>query len=321
MRACVLLWFCLAGVAEAASNAPHRVLLVTPHHGTDRSAARYEKGFTDAMSARGYRVGRDFVLDARHSGFDMARVRAFAVSAIEEPPSAVVCATAACASTFAEVTHTVPIVFSAYSDPVADGFAESLARPGRNLTGTTSYLPVEAKQMEALKQAFPALRSVLILEDEETPMRPDQQERLRTAAEAAGMRSSRCTISPAARDFALQRCGRLAGDSGIYVPISNAFFKRASELAAAVGHLGRPAIYEFAGYVRAGGLFTLEPKRRPTYDDLAYLVDQILKGTPPAVLPIVRPRETRIVINRRTMEQLGQRIHPEVLKRAEVIDP
>jgi putative tryptophan/tyrosine transport system substrate-binding protein len=321
VRTCFLAWALAAGVAFAADPAPQRVLLVTPHRPGDAPATRYEQRLGEAISARGYRAGREFVLEARHSGFDMAVVRAFATEAAGHPPAVVVCATAACASTFAEVTATIPIVFSAYSDPVADGLAESLARPGRNLTGTTSYLAVEAKQMEVLKQAFPSIRDVVILEDEEAPMLAKQRERLAAAASAAGMRSARCVIAPGEKDFALGRCGRLAPDAALYVPISNRFFQRAAELVASINRLGQPAIYEFAGYVAAGGLFSLEPKRRPVYEDLAYLVDQVIRGTSPAELPIVRPRETRIVVNREAMGRLRHPISPEVLKRAEILQP
>jgi ABC-type uncharacterized transport system substrate-binding protein len=113
----------------------------------------------------------------------------------------------------------------------------------------------------------------------------------------------------------------VAADTGWYVPISNRFFKRAAELTAAISATGQPAMYEFSGYVKAGGLFTLEPKRRAVFEDLAYLVDQILKGASPALLPIVRPRETRIVLNPAALGRLRHPISPEVLKRAEIVQP
>jgi putative ABC transport system substrate-binding protein len=217
-------------------------------------------------------------------------------------------------------TKTIPIVMTgAGLDPVAAGLVDSLARPGGNVTGITTLSPeLGGKRLELLKEAVPKLARVAVLHD---PTRPDTvhevKEVLPSAARALGL-----TIQPwevrATQDFPeiFAAISKWRPD-GLYVsggsPIMRVNEKRI------VGFALKSRLPSMAGraVVAAGGLMSYGADIGDRYRRVAIYVDRILKGAKPGDLPVQQPTKFELVINLKTVKQIGVIIPQKVLARAD----
>ena len=123
--------------------------------------------FLQGLQATGWAVGRNTHIDTRWASANADRFRSYAVDLLALAPDVVLASTSQSIAAFQKATSTVPIVFAATADPVAQGFVDSLARPGGNITGF-SVVPefsISAKWLELMKQIAPAVTRVAVIRD------------------------------------------------------------------------------------------------------------------------------------------------------------
>jgi hypothetical protein len=88
----------------------------------------------------------------------------------------------------AKVTTTIPIVFWSVGDPVGQKLVNSLAHPGRNLTGTGALGPLQAvKTLEILKEAFPKSSRIAMFFNDAFPLLVSQRPQVNAAARRLGV--------------------------------------------------------------------------------------------------------------------------------------
>src|SRR5262249_54651005 len=108
--------------------------------------------------------GRNARIDYRMTGGDADRSRKYAAELIGLAPDIVLAYGASTLAPLLQATRTVPIVFVAVIDPVGGGFVSSLARPGGNATGFTTFeYGMGAKWLELLKQVAPHVTRVAVM--------------------------------------------------------------------------------------------------------------------------------------------------------------
>lgn len=216
----------------------------------------------------------------------------------------------------------VPVVFGYSGDPVLAKFADSLARPGRNMTGVSFMsLEVNGKRLQLLKEAAPSISRVAIMSFPEHPGEALELEESGRAAAALGISLSYHLVrSPADFDTAFETIA--AADSQAIVALPNALIMQ--ERARIIGFAMRRGISAVSGwsdFARSGGLFTYGPNLSRSFRRLAHFVDEILRGESPAEIPIERPTEFELVVNLATAKTLGLQLPPSLIARAdEVID-
>ena len=218
-------------------------------------------------------------------------------------------------------TKTIPIVMMSGggSDPVEEGFVESLARPGGNVTGlTTLTRELGGKRLELLKEAVPKLARVVVLYD---PVAQGsilgQKEVLPIAARALGL-TLRAGEIRAAGDFdsVFATLNKQRPD-GLYVTTAGPPMRGNQKRIVSFALKSRlPSVYENREAVDSGGLMYYGADLADSYRRVAYFVDRILKGAKPADLPVEQPTKFEFVINLKTAKQIGLTIPPEVLARA-----
>ena len=218
-------------------------------------------------------------------------------------------------------TTTVPIVFAAVGDPVADGLVTSLARPGGNVTGLSVLNPeLVGKHLELLKQAVPEVsRVALLLKPDAGPDRSikDYLKAAEAAAQALGVRLQVVEargpedFERAFSDMTRARAGALAVSA---TPVFNSARRLLVDLAA---KNRLPTVSLFNEYVDAGGLMSYGPDRPDLFRRAATYVDKILKGARPGDLPVEQPTKFELVINLKTAKALGLTIPQSVLARAD----
>ena len=211
-----------------------------------------------------------------------------------------------------------PIVFAILSDPISDGFVQSLARPGGNITGLSmSGTDLESKRLEVLKNAAPTLNKVMILHD--PSLGSTGLSEVKTAARFLGLELFVVETSDDAK-FAETFAGVAAqGVNGVATmasPFLNFQRKRLIALAAQY-HL--PSIWESSAYVRDGGLLSYGPSFPDMYRRSAGYVAKILGGRKPADLPVEQPIKFELAVNVQTAKNLGLEIPPTLLVRADEV--
>jgi putative tryptophan/tyrosine transport system substrate-binding protein len=218
-------------------------------------------------------------------------------------------------------TKTIPIVMTGGgSDPVQAGLVESLARPGGNVTGTTTLArELAGKRLELLKEAVTKLVRVAVLYD---PANSNDLLEVKELPPVAA-RALKLTIQPweirAADDFdrVFAALNKQRPD-GLYVtgsPLMGANRKRIADFAIK----SRLPSVSSRAYVDAGGLMSYGADQADSYRRVAYYVDRILKGTKPADLPVEQPMKFELVFNLKTAKQIGITIPQSVLYRADKV--
>ena len=213
-------------------------------------------------------------------------------------------------------TTTIPIV-TYVGDMVALGLATSLARPGRNVTGS-SYLGPElsAKRLELLKEAVPRITQVALLGNSASSTGSAALQAMEVTARHLKLRLRTYGVkSPDEFDgaFAAMTKNRTTAIAIQDDPMLITNFKAIADLAA---KRRLPAI-AFTGFAEAGGLMTSGVNLIELWRRHAYFVDKILKGGNPATIPIEQPTRFELVINLKTAKTLGIKIPQTLVQRAD----
>jgi putative ABC transport system substrate-binding protein len=216
-----------------------------------------------------------------------------------------------------EATATIPIVVATSGDPVAQGLASSLARPGGNITGLTTLAPtLGRKRLELLKETAPEAARVAVLWNPNNAIKVLEFEQAQAAARALGLALESLEVrGPADFDNAFNTAAarRFDGLDVLSEGLIGANIPRIADFA-----LGNrvPSVFEPKESVAAGGLISYGPNFPDLYRRAAAYVDKILKGAKPADLPIEQPTRFDFAINIRTAQTLGLTIPPGVLAQA-----
>jgi putative ABC transport system substrate-binding protein len=217
-----------------------------------------------------------------------------------------------------KATATIPIVMSQDSDPVGNGFIASLAKPGGNITGLSSYhAELGGKRLELLKEVLPGVSRVAVLGISTAPQNARALKDTALAAGALGMKLQYLDVlGPKDIDAAFRAAntGRAEALLALNSFLLSAHQKQIIELTV---KSRLPAIYYDPEFVEAGGLMTYGASFNELDKRAAIYVDKILKGAKPADLPVEQPTKFEFIVNLKAAKQIGLTIPPNVLARAD----
>jgi putative ABC transport system substrate-binding protein len=284
---------------------------------TNEGLAITRRAALPELARRGYEEGRNLVLDAR-AGTGEA-IFAAARAMVAEGPDAIVAIGPQPLQAAAAATRTIAIVIFG-PDPVAMGLAESLARPGGNVTGVMILPPVlDAKRLDLLHTTLPAVRRVALLLHPDVPWRrPSEEEAARLAAQFG----IALTVYDAARAedygpaFAAMRA---AGAEALVIGAHPLFNNDREQLSALAIAAGLPTACEWAVMARAGCLIGYGPDQDDMRRTVARYVAAIFGGAAPATLPIETPTRFEFAVNQRTARALGVAVPPTILIQADEV--
>ena len=217
-------------------------------------------------------------------------------------------------------TSTIPIVFFNGGDPLAMGLIASLAHPGGNLTGFSTFAAeLLPKRLELLSELAPQARVIAMLVN---PSDPNAERFINEMEQVARAKGVNLRILKAGTegeiDDAFASLVQLRADGLIVSP--NAFFvSRREQLVALATRYAVPAIYSRRQFATAGGLISYGSSLTAVYRRMGIYAGKILNGAKPADLPVQQPSIFQLVVNLKTSKALGLTIPPSILARADEV--
>jgi putative tryptophan/tyrosine transport system substrate-binding protein len=276
----------------------------------------------EALAKLGWIEGRNLRIDLRFAAEDSDRIRAFAAELISLVPDVIVTGSGAASSAVHQQTHTIPIVFTAGGDPVANGLVRNIARPEGNITGFSSREPsIAGKCLELLKEAAPRVTRAAILFNPELALTsPSYFSSIEAAAPALGVQAIKMPVRNAVdivraiNSFAAEPNGGL-----LVLPATattNAILDTILQLA--VQHR-LPSISTSSTYVPGGGLLAYATDTTDQARRAATYVDRIFRGAKLSDLPVQFPTKYKLVVNLKTAKAIGLTIPEAFLLRADEV--
>ncbi len=278
--------------------------------------AAFQQGLREA----GWSKGGNLQIDIRFGSGNADRIRQYATELVALAPDVIMSGGAATLGPVQQATHTIPIVFTAVTDPVGAGFVESLARPGGNTTGFVMFeYSLSAKWLELLKQIAPDVTRVAVFRDAALAAGHGQFGAIQTAAPSLGVELSPVDVRDTAGiERALAAFAR-APRGGIIATASALMLVHRDLIIRLAAQYKLPAVYHRRAFVEAGGLVSYGPDIFDQHRRAAGYVDRILKGEKPADLPVQAPTKYELVINLKTAKALGLDVPPLLLARADEV--
>ena len=277
------------------------------------------EAFIQGLREAGYVDGQNMLLETRFYAGVLDRIDEFTSELVALKCSVILATAPYAVQAVMKATSKIPIVgIDLESDPVANGWVKSLARPGGNLTGFFLDIPeLGGKQIELLKEAVPTVARLAVLWD--ATIGTVQFGATETAARPSGVTLESFPIRNV-EDIkdAIERAAR-ERVHGLVVLTSPLIFNQRSQIADLALKTRLPTISLFNSFPKIGGLMAYGPSLALMFKRAASYVDRILSGANPGELPIERPSKFELVINLKTAGALGLTVPPTLLARADEV--
>jgi putative ABC transport system substrate-binding protein len=204
------------------------------------------------------------------------------------------------------------------TDPVGNGFVDTLARPGGNITGLSMLSPeLSGKRLEILTEIVPKLSRIAVFGTSTYPGNAQSLKEAELAATAFGIKLQYLEVlDPKDIESVFGAAHKQLADA-VLVLGGPAFNSRRRQIAELAIKNQLPAMYFATEFVREGGLMSYGVSITDLFRRAATYVDKLLKGARPGDLPVEQPTKFELVINLKTAKQIGLTIPPNVLARAD----
>jgi len=289
------------------------------HAGNAEQEGEYFTSLVEGFRDLGYVDGRNIRFEHRYANEQYDRFKSLAAELVALDVDVFVAVTRLGAAAAQAATQSMPIVFVVVPDPVTNRFAQSLGRPGGNMTGLAQMtLDITEKRLELLREALPNIRRVALLHN------PADQAASRRTIEGVTKAADllKLTIRPYEarvpedidRAFAMMAQDKI---EAVFVTIDSMLFNERERVARQALSLRLPAMLTNRLGTQAGGLLSYGQDTRLSFRRVAYYVDKIFKGEKPSQLPIEQPVKFEMLINLKTARALGLDIPSTLLFRAD----
>ena len=266
-----------------------------------------------ALAELGYVEGRNLAVEWRCFEMDFSRAPPMAAELMRLRIDVFWTAGTPQTKALQDATKTIPIVTS-MNDPVASGFAPSLARPAGNVTGLVNHHPdLAAMQVELIRRIVPGLDRIVFIEDVRYTSLPDLLRPYEIAAKAAGLTTQVRMVDRSGFEAVFREMER-AGARAALIYSPDIDLPEVARLA--IRYRVATMVGNEPGYVDSGGLVAYNMVHENFLQRTAVIIAKIMKGTKPGDIPWELPDRTFLGINLRTAKALALAVPGDVLLRA-----
>jgi len=288
--------------------------------GTAAAAKPAVEQFRQGLRELDYVEGQNITIEYRWADGQLERLPQLATDLARLGTDLIVAVASQAALATRDATTSIPIVMVFVGDPIYLGLATSLSRPGKNVTGLTSFGPeLAGKQLSLLKEVVPRVKRIAVLKNPGNPLTPQWMLGVEAAARTLDLQLQLLSVTraddvaPAFRDAMKGRAGAM------FVASDQVVGLQAAQISALALSNRLPTISGARALMEAGGLMTYSIDGLALYRRAASYVHKILKGARPGELPIEEPTKFRLIINLKTAKALGLTIPQSLLVRADEI--
>lgn len=301
-----------AAQSSSATEKLHRLGVLTPG-----GIESLRTAILPELGRRGFVEGRNLAVELRSGTAE--EMPTLARQLVASGPDAILAISINAVRAAQDATRTIPIVMWG-DDPIAQGFAASLARPGGNVTGAMIMaVELDAKRLQLLHEAIPAARAVAALLLTGAANRSAVEQRLQAAATELGIGLLMFRVSGPEDYPAAFAAMRAANAQALLISAHSSLARDAVILASLSVANGLPTICEWAYMAQAGCLLGYGPSRVEQLSRLADYVARIFNGATPANMPIEGPTRFEFAVNMKTARAIGLDIQPGLLIRADEV--
>lgn len=310
-----------AAHAQAQQGARvRRIGVLMPYPPANKESQEQVRAFREELRKLGWASGVNVQFDERWTGDNMDLIRSAASNLVELNPDVIIAIGGRVLPILMELTHSIPIVIPGGSDPVRQGYAESLARPGSNVTGFAVMEPsIIGKMLQVLKEIAPHVARVIMIYNPDNPVGLLFARSFESAAKPLGIEPTIAHIRGLADIERAAATAAAQPDSGIFVPLDLTVGAFIEETVATLARHRVPAVYADRGFVTSGGLVFYGTNRTDLFRRSASYVDRILRGEKVGDLPYQQPIKYELVINLKTAKALGLTVPPRLLLTADEV--
>lgn len=292
-----------------------RVISLAPAHVASRT-----EGTRRILRDLGYVEGRDIRLEFRDVAGNVDALPQLAQELVRDGAVDVFLAISTPAALAAyKATQTIPIVTMTAVDPVGSGLADSLARPGRNVTGIAVFSEeTTEKRVELMREVVPRAVHLATVTTKLTSGAQSLAPVLETGRRLGFTVEPINIDDPADLAKALGPDVLARFDALVFVPDA-LIDAHMTEVIKLVGASNKPAIFPSPDWVANGGFMSFGPDFSDANRQLLSQLDRVLKGAKPGDLPFERPTKFYLRINLRVAKTLGVELPPTILARADEV--
>jgi len=299
------------------SGEMRRIAVLASGNADDQGLKSALAAFQQRLQQLGWTDGQNLRIELRRGEGDEEKIRKYSGELAALAPDVILALGSSTVGQLLQATRVVPIVFVFVPDPVGSGFVNSLSRPGGNATGFMAFeYSLSAKWLELLQQIAPGVQRAAILWDPGIPAGIGQFAVIQSVAPSLGVEVNPINLRDVEQGLAA--FARSAG-GGLIVTASGLAVARRDLIVTLAAQHNLPAVYNYRGFVAAGGLISYGADLVNQFRLAAGYADRILKGEKPADLPVQAPAKYELVINLKTAKALGLDVPPTLLSRADEV--
>jgi putative tryptophan/tyrosine transport system substrate-binding protein len=277
--------------------------------------------FVQRLSELHWVVGNTIAIEYRYAEGRNDRLAEFATEFVRLKVDAIVTSGTPPVLALMQATSSIPIVFVAAGDPVANGLVKSLARPGGNVTGLSNLTrDLAGKRVEILREVIPGLRRLAFLANVGNVSAVLEMHDAEDAARKSGYEVITLEIRRT-EDIAPAFETLTDRADAIYVVTDSLIVTNRTNINTLALNARLPSMHGGREAVDAGGLISYGPNFPELWRRSADYIDKILRGARPADIPVEQPTKFDMVINLKTAKVIGLVVPPSLVARADgVID-
>jgi len=279
--------------------------------------AAHLDAFREGLRQLGYVEGKNYVIEYRSADGRADRFPSLAAELVRLGVDVIVARGTPAAVAAKNATETIPVIMASVGDPLL--IVDSLARPGRNVTGLSAFVEMTSKRLELIKELAPATSRIALFANMSNPVAPPQWEETKTAARSLGIQAELLDVR--SQDDVSRGFEMAVGQhvNALLVAFDGLFQANAGMITELAARNRLPAIYVGREFIEAGGLMTYGVSFPHLYFRAATYADKIFKGAKPADLPVEQPTKFELIINLKAAKAIGLTIPESFLARADEV--
>ncbi|MBF4256615.1 ABC transporter substrate-binding protein [Vibrio anguillarum] len=300
----------LSSTSIMAKTAKVAVSQIVEHPALDAT----RQGLLDGLKAKGYEQGKNLDFDFKTAQGNPAIAVQIARQFVGENPDVLVGIATPTAQALVSATKTIPVVFTAVTDPIGAKLVKKLEQPGKNVTGLSDLSPVE-QHIELIKEIMPNVKSIGVVYNPGEANAVSLMELLKSSTQKHGIKLIEATALKSA-DVQTATQAIASKSDIIYALIDNTVASAIEGMIVSANQAKTPVFGAATSYVERGAIASLGFDYYQIGVQTAEYVVAILEGQAPGKLDVKVAKGSDLMINKTAAEKLGVTIPQSVLDRA-----